>query len=325
MTPKEFIAEKLEQLKKRLGLLPPQNTALLEAEILRLLLSKKFRKYSANDELIKHCKQAISIQVEKKEPINITFLHGAYKLWRLDESPYVDWAELFSLMYYTNWVKGICEIYEPGVWFDFFVDDLIIPKLDNVPMSDIEDYLSSYNDLLVFLKQYQPANLKMTITTVGSRFESPRKFDEVLEQKLVELKEKSGGKLPELTDSQKAMVELNTKATPEQEADPQWREKIYELHNAYMATKRAPGYHFRPEKILVFTQPLASGTTISVGTTKSSIMKFWVGVGALHRKGETYTETILSPSQLESTDVEWSSIKVDGLVGTNFNKIRIVQ
>lgn len=324
MTPQNFIQERLSKLAKPLGLSRPTNTASLEAEILRLLLSKKFRKYSANAELINHCKQAISIQVEKREPINITFLHGAYKLWRLEESPLVDWAELFSLMYYTNWVKGICEIYEPGVWFDFFVDDLIIPKLDNVPMNDIEDYLDSYSDLLGFLKQYQPANLKMTITTVGSQFESPRKFDEVLEQKLAELKEKSENKLPELTDSQKAMVELNTKTTPEQEADPQWREKIYELHNAYMATKRSPGYHFRPEKILAFTQPLSSGTTISVGTSKSSVMKFWVGAGVLQRKDDSYIETIFSPSQLQYTSFEWSKIAIAGLAGKNFGKIRVV-
>jgi hypothetical protein len=47
-------------------------------------------------------------------------------LWRIDEAPEADFAELFSSMYYVKWLKPVCEIYKPGVWFDFFVDDLIL-------------------------------------------------------------------------------------------------------------------------------------------------------------------------------------------------------
>ncbi|MDC1205374.1 hypothetical protein N8083_00825 [Candidatus Pacebacteria bacterium] len=300
----------------------PRYTDELQSEILRLLLSKKFRKYSANEELITHCKEAIALNVAKNEPINITFLHGAYKLWRLEESPCVDWAELFSLMYYMNWVKGICEIYEPGVWFDFFADDWIIPKLDNVPMSDIENYLESYNALLAFLKPYQPKNLNMTITPVGSQFESMELFDEQLTKELEKLNAKG---LPELTDELKATIELNTKTTAEQKNDPVWREKVWQLHLAYSPVKKLSGYYDNnPKKILAFTQPLPSGKTISVGTTKSSVMKFWIGVGALQKKGDSYIEKILSPAQLTSTEAEYCKISIKGLAGKNFENIRVV-
>lgn len=322
MSPQEFILERLEKVKTLPKLPIPKDTASLEAEILRLLLSKKFRKYSANDDLIEHCKQAISAQVAKNEPINITFVHGAYKLWRLGESPFVDWAELFSLMYYTNWVKGICQIYKPGVWFDFFVDDWIVPILDNVPESDITSYIESYNQLIDFLKPWQPDNLKMTITPVGSQFESKAMFEQMLKAETEKLNKEG---LPNLDDATKAMVELNVKTTPEQEADPQWQEKVWQIHKAYMPVKKSANYHYRPEKILAFTQPLPSGTTISVGTTKSSIMKFWVGAGALNRKDNSYQETILSPSQLESGEFDWFDTKIDHLIGKNFERIRVLK
>jgi hypothetical protein len=321
MNAQEYILSQLDKVKTIPYSLCTQNTDELKSEILRLLLSKKFRKYSANEELIKHCKKVIEGQVAKNEPINITFLHGAYKLWRLEESPYVDWAELFSLIYYTNWVKNICAVYEPGVWFDFFVDDWIIPKLDNVPQTDIDKYLESYNSLLAFLKPYQPKNMKMTVTTVGSRFESKEAFDLVLSDNLKKLNEVE---VPTLNEQQRAMIELNVKTTPEQETDPLWREKIWQLHNAYSSTKKSTGYHYRPDKILAFTQPLPSGTTISVGTTKSSVMKFWVGVGALQRKGESYTETILSHGQLLSVKTEEETVIIDGLNHKNFQDIRII-
>lgn len=324
MTPQKFILSQLNKLREVNGKNDTKNASSVEDEILRLLLSKKFRKYAANEELIAHCKKAISLQVSEKKPINITFLHGAYKLWRLEESPCVDWAEFFSLMYYTEWVKDICEIYEPGVWFDFFVDDLIIPKLDNVPMSDIEKYLKSYADIMDFIRPYQPSNLKMTITPVGSRFSSPDKFNEIFEQNLAKLNQESNGELQLLTDSQKSMIELNVKKTPQQEKDSQWREKVWQLHSAYQVTKRMANYHYQPNKILAFTQPLPSGTTISVGTTKSSVAKFWVGVGALKKRADSYKEIILSPSQLASAHCVWEDVAVDGLDGKNFKRIRVI-
>lgn len=115
MLAQDYIKTKLEELKNPLGLQCPRGRDELVEVIFRLVMSKKFRKYTANDDLQSHIKNAIRVNVEKNEPINITFLHGAYKLWRLAEAPEADWAELFSLIYYTNWVKPICEVYGPGV------------------------------------------------------------------------------------------------------------------------------------------------------------------------------------------------------------------
>lgn len=324
MTAQEYLQVKLQELHQPTGLEVPSNSDGLVDVITKILLSKKFRKYSANDDLRRHVENAVRINIENNDPINITFLHGAYKLWRLEEAPETDWAELFSLIYYSNWVKPICEIYTPGVWFDFFVDDYIINRLDNIPMSDVQTYIDSYQSLINFLRQYQPENLKMTITTVGSQFASELAFDESLQNNLKKLTAAIPSGLPELDETQHAMVELNTKPTDEQLSDPKWRERVYLLHNAYMATKAEPGYHKnRPEKILAFTQPLPSGMTISVGTTKSSVMKFWVGAGVLQPKADGYAQIILSPNQLQNADTVWQNIDL-GIQGKNFTKIRIL-
>ena len=322
MKAQNYITTKLQELKQPLGL-PKFSGQDLENEIVRLILSKKFRKYTANDDLVKHIKQVVHLALEKNEPINFTFLHGAYKLWRLDEAPETDWAELFSLMYYSKWVKPICEIYEPGVWFDFFVDDIVIEKLDNLDHSEVQAYIESYQTIIDFLKPYQPDNLKMTITPVSSQFKSENDFWQSIEKNLATINVDG---LPVLTDGQRAMVELNVRPTDEQLRDDKWQEKVYQLHNAYMMTKGEPGYHKeRPDKILVFTQPLPSGTTISVGTTKNSIMKFWIGIGVLKPKSESFEMTVLSPNQLSETSFDFEDISLDGLSGKNFKKIRIIK
>ena len=315
MTAEQYIKNELGKLKTPSDIQPEDD---LEAQIVRLLLSKKFRKYSANEDLINHIKESVHYCVEKNQPINLTFLHGAYKLWRLEEAPEVDWAELFSLMYYSKYVKPICEIYKPGVWFDFFVDDYIVEVLDNYKPEEVKAYIDSYQKLMDFLKPYQPENLKMTITTVGSQFVSREDYDQALEKQL------GTTPMPELSDDSTRMVELNVRLADGQSNDPKWREKIYRIHDAYLVIKGGTGYHKnRSDKILVFNQPLPSGTTISLGTTKSSIAKFWVGVGALKPDKDTYKMVVLSPKQLEETSCKWEDANI-GLTGKNFAKIRII-
>lgn len=316
MNAEQYIKSELEKLKTPLGLAKSDD---LEAQIVRLLLSKKFRKYSANKTLIQHVKDVVHFCVSRNQPINLTFLHGAYKLWRLDEAPEVDFAELFSLMYYTKYVKPICEIYEPGVWFDFFVDDWIVEIMDNYAPEEIEAYIRSYQTAIDYLKAYQPANLKMTITPVSSAFASRDEFDAKLTESLANTPMPSA-----LDEKDIATIELNVRPAEGQTDDPLWREKLARLEGAYLAIKGGTGYHKgREDKILTFSQPLPSGSTISLGTTKSSIVKFWVGVGALKPDEKSYKMIILSPKQLEETSCRWENVGL-GLAGKNFARIRII-
>ena len=316
MNAKQYIENELTKLKTPSNIQPEDD---LEAQIVRLLLSKKFRKYSANENLINHIKESVHYCVKREQPINLTFLHGAYKLWRLEEAPETDWAELFSLMYYSKYVKPICEIYKPGVWFDFFVDDYIVETLDNYSPEEVKTYINSYQKLMDFLKSYQPKNLEMTITTVGSQFASREDFNQALNKQL------EITPMPELSDNSARMVELNVRLVDGQSDDPKWREKIYRIHDAYRAIKGGTGYHKnRPDKILVFNQPLPSGAMIALGTTKSSIAKFWVGVGALKPDKNSYKMIVLSPSQLEKASFEWKKIDI-GLTGKNFKRIRVIK
>jgi len=325
MTAQEYIELALSQLKEPVELPQPKTQDELIEAIFRLVTSKKFRKYSLTAEYAAHIKNSIKENVQDSKPINLTFLGGCYKLWRLDEAPESDWAELFAHMYFTRWVKPVCAIYEPGVWFDFFLDDIIVSRINNLPESDVEIYRASRQKILDFLRPYQPDNLKMTLTGISSLFESRDIYEKELEQSIKKLSSELPGGLPALTEAQLATTALNVKATPEQLADPKWREKVELVHSAYMAVKGATGYSTASNKIRVFTQPFPNGTCIAVGTTKDSIAKFWVGVGALMPKDGSFRQMILSPSQLEKAQFDWENTDFSELFGKNFSKIRILK
>jgi hypothetical protein len=315
MTPQEYIQQELNKQKD----FRPQEIAKenLADEIFRLIMSKKFRKYSAKPQLIEQIKRAIQINIENNQPINFTFPHGAYKLWRLEEAPLPDWAELFTAMYYTKWIKPVCEIYNPGVWFDYYVDDYIIPKIDNISLEVVDTYIKDYQKMFDFLKQYQPDNLKMTITEFRNYFSSHEAFEESLQECVKKLSSTN----PTFTEEKLQVVELNAKPTPEQLKDPHWREKIRLVHDAYISMKREIGYYFKPTKIPVFCQPLTSGMFLAVGTTKTSIAKFWVGAGALKKIGDSYIEYILSPKQLKTEKLTKEPVSIAGLDSRNFRVI----
>lgn len=324
MTAQEYIQSILNELQSPLELDQPKTQTELIDAIFRLLTSKKFRKYALTEEYSAHIKNSITEKVEAQQPISLVFLGGCYKLWRFEEAPESDWAELFAHVYYSRWVKPICAIYKPGVWFDFFLDDVIVARINNLPESDVEAYRASRQRILDFLKPYQPSNLKMTLTGVGSLFEIKEAYEEALERNIKKLSADLPGGLPEMTEAQKAATSLNVKALPRQLADPKWQEKVELVHQAYEATKRTTGYSTADNKIRVFTTPFSSGTCIAVGTTKDSIAKFWAGMGAVMPRNNSFRQIILSPKQLEAAKFSWANIKIPNLKGKNFSRIRVL-
>jgi len=320
-SPKTYIEEKLQCLKQGAEIPSFKDEDELRAHITKAVLSKKFRKWAVDDELHAHLENAIKISFAKKEPIKFVMPFGGYKLWRLDEAPEADWAELFSMMFYAAWLKPIAEAYEPGVWFDFSSDDAIVERLNNTPKADTEAYKDSFNRIISFLETYIPSNLKFTFTPVGSRY-TEEEFNAELEQKIQEFLDQNDGQLPSLSEAEIAMIDLNAKPTEEQKEDPLWHAKNKMIHDVYMTMSKRRPYTRTEDKILAFTKALPKG--IAVGTTKTSIAKFWAGVGALKTRGDSYIETVLSPEQIATPTSAWEAISLQGLEGKNFKKIRIL-
>lgn len=321
MTSKEYIIQRLNNLKSETAV-PPKNQEELINSIFKLLMSKKFRKYSPGPEYTQHILSVIKNNVSNNDPIKINLVFGAYKLWRLKEAPEVDWAELFALIYYTNWLKQICSTYKPGVWFDFFSDDVIVERLNNVPSSDTQKYLQSFRQLLDFIKSYVPKNLNFTLNRVADQYKSQEEFEKDLDESIKKVKEELNGKMPILTPQQIVTIELNVKLKPDQATDPYWREKVFIIHEGYARISKRRPYYRNSDKIMIALTPIVN--SLALGTTKTSVVKYWVGVGVLEKRGDSFIENILSLKQLESRKSKKEEISIGGLDGKNFKRIRII-
>jgi len=321
MTPKDYIEYKLNELKSTNKVDSFSSKEELSDFICKTITSKKFRKFSLIPDYIEHIKRVVNESIENDLPIKFSFPFGGYKLWRLEETPEVDWAELFTFMYYAKWLKPIAEVYKPGVIFDFASDDMIIERMNNIPRKDTDEYKRSFEELVKFLEKYIPENIKFTFTPISS-FYSAEEFEKDLADKIEKNKIELGG-LPVLSDKEKRMVELNVKLNPGQDKDPLWREKTELIHRSYYAVDKRRPYNRAKDKILVFPTSVKDGKVIAIGTTKTSVAKFWVGIGILKKNDNKYIEYILSPSQINKNEIITEDIHIDGLFGKNFSKIKI--
>jgi hypothetical protein len=322
MNPEQYIQKRLEGLKLPSSTKPDLGSRKALVDFMsKTILSKKFRKYSVDSDFLKSLDSAVNFNLDRNEPIKFALPFGGYKLWRLEEAPEADWAELFSLVYYAYWLKPIWENYEPGVWFDFCSDDVIVEMLDNVPKLDTETYAHSFRSVIGFLEKFLPKNMRFTLTTVGSRY-VPGEFEKELKEKMEALKNSIGG-LPQVSERERQMIDLNSKPRPDEERNEEWYQRNKLMHDAYTSVSQRRPYYRAEGKLLAFTKPLPNG--VAVGTTKTSIAKFWVGVGVLKRREDGLIESVLSPDQLEKLQSEWSPISIEGLEGRNFKKIRIAR
>lgn len=320
MPPEQYIQQELEALRTSEPII---EHATLTDTIYGRLTSKKFRKYALNEGAEVAIKNAINTRISVNEPITFGFPFGAYKLWRFQEAPEADWAELFTMMYYARWLAPISLIYKPGIRFVFAGQEMLAEKINNLSPEETDAYKRSFNVLISFLEQYLPQNVSFSLSQLKSMY-TQEQFDTTLNAATATIID---AYLAQPLDAAKqARIHMNTRVRDDQKNDPLWDRRVLAIHDALFL----PGYftegHARTRAadiIRVFPTPLGSPTCIAVGTTKSSIAKFWVGVGGLERKDDNYAMKVLTLSQSESPTWQSASVSVPGLTGKNFSSIRI--
>lgn len=130
-----------------------------------------------------------------------------------------------------------------------------------------------------------------------------------------------------LTAAAQSSIDLNVHLLPGQSDNPRWHDENGLHHIAYhilRATKTHERRFYIPQTITAFPTLFGHPSVIPIGTIRTSIVKFWVGFGALRQRDDSYLETILSPKQLANTSCAWEPVHVPKLNDKNFRRIRIV-
>ena len=299
----------------------------LEDFIYHKLTSKKFRKWKLDSDSQKRIKDAIRLNVSANKQIQFTFPFGGYKLWRVPTTPEVDWAEFFSIAYYVNYLSPILQVYKPGAAFYFSSDDIIIERMDNIDPKDTNAYFDSFQKLLANFNKYFPSNLKIEIKRVADLYPDKEDFEKDLKTKLEEAKKIYEG-IDDITKRKKyIMSELNINWEGAKDLT-KWpkvkKRQMIEMgpimHDAYCNVPRRRAFVRGEDKIVVFSTPIPNA--VAIGTTKSSVAKFWTGTGVLAKSDGKYNEHILSPQQIEKLkNVPCQLKKVDPIPLKNFSTI----
>ena len=295
--------------------------------IYKKLTSKKFRKWSIDDDSIKRVEEAIQINIDKNEPIKFTYPFGGYKLWRISTSPEVDWAEFLMISYHCQHLAPILQVYKPGVEFVFSSDDLIIERMNNISKDDTDAYFNSFVILLKEFSKYFPENMKMKIQRVSDLYEDKEDLESELTGHFKKLKDD----YPNMDENRKTAMlktsELNFNFGGKENltglSEKEKREKI-ELgpvfHDAQCSLVKRRDFVRGNDKVVLFTTKIPNA--IAIGTTKTSVTKFWTGFGVLEKYEDRFKDRILSPKQLEAIKKEKTEIeKIDLTSLKNFSEI----
>lgn len=299
----------------------------LEEFIYTKLTSKKFRKWAVDPDSEKQARGAIHINVAAGRPLQFRFPFGGYKLWRLPTAPEVDWAEFFTIAYYSKYLAPIAAAYKPGIEFEFSSDDVIIERMDNVPAADTSAYFDSFKNLLAEFAKHQPANFRIDIVRIGDLYSDKEAMEKELAANVDRFREEFARSDEDRRQKMLTTSELNITWKGAKDwsglSDSEKR-KIIEMgpvyHDAYCALAKRQEFNRGEDKIVIF--PTVIRNAIAIGTTKSTVTKFWTGVGVLEIDGTDFKDLVLSPSQIEKAQLEWKTVKL-GMPGKNFEKIPI--
>ncbi|MBU0707961.1 hypothetical protein KKG41_06340 [Patescibacteria group bacterium] len=330
MKPEEHLKDRLTNCSKA-DLRPVDQEFLdkngMEEMIYRLLTSKKFRKWSVMDTVEQKVRRALSLCIPENKPIKFSCPFGGYKLWRLASAPEVDWAEYFMIAYNTEYIAPILKIYKPGVELIFTSDAVILERMNNISKTDSNLYFDSFKALLNKYRQYLPNNFSMDIVRIADLYENEQKLHEEVDRLIPEIEAEYKAMGDKETNLNLITSELNIQWQGAEDwskyTDEEKKEKIRIgpiIHDAYCRISKRAEYIKGDDKIMVFTTPGKS--SIPIGTTKTSVTKFWTGFGVLEKKGDSYFDRVLSPQQFDKIkDQPHEVVQTDLIPLKNFKEI----
>lgn len=301
----------------------------LEDFIYSKLTSKKFRKWAVDESSELQAKRAIQLNVSRDQPLQFRYPFGGYKLWRMPGYPEVDWAEFFAIAYYCKYLAPIVAAYKPGLEFLFASDDMIIERMDNIPTEDTDAYFNSFKTLIGTFEKNLPSNFKLDIVRIGDLY----KDKEAMEWELASNVEHQKKEYATNVDPVKKQKMLTTSALNIRwdgakdltKLSDEEKQKMIDMgpvyHDAYCGLAKRREFNRGDDKIVIFTTVIPNA--IAIGTTKSSVTKFWTGFGILEKRGDSFQPRILSPNQLQQGESETVDISVPGLTSKNFSTLKL--
>lgn len=246
----------------------------------------------------------------------------------MPSAPEADWAEFFNFSYLLEYVAPILTAYQPGVKLNYFAHTLILEYHDNLKSKTVQKYADSLQLIVDSFLEYTPENLSFSFMKDSDVY-SREEYDVAISKGLEQAEQILSAKPKERQEAYLQMSELNIKWDGKNDwtglSEEEKKAKIKQgaLYEAALSTLDKIGdYAKAKENVLVFTNP--GPEFIGIGSTYSSIAKFWVGYGVLEEHDTKLVPRVLTPSQLErEKENKLRTEKIDILPLKNLQQVEI--
>ena len=290
--------------------------------IINKLTLKKFRKHSVDPSTFQAMLDTIKLCIENDHPIKITIFFGGYKHFWNPSAPQIDWAEVFSLRFLTDWLAPVCASYKHGVVLEFLSEDWILNRMDNYSVESLDEYSKSFTNILDKVKSGLPSNFVINYKRLGDLFDKQKMLD-----RIYEMVPAGYDRWNKLSDDEKA-VELNRSRRSVILNDGEGEDRLIEsrmIELAYYDVEALPDfvgsiYDDKENIFVAFTFGLSNdniGNWLVLGSTYASVVDYWVGRGILQVSNGKFTNRIVSNHQYEQIKDKLivKNIDVKGLEG----------
>lgn len=278
----------------------------LKEYLFKQITRKTFRRWKLPDLARARINRVLDYCINNHTPIIFRFRFGGYKLWRLESSPEVDWAEFFTFAHYSRYLAPIIAAHEPGARLVFMSDDAFVEQMNNVPLSNTHAYYVSFLHLCDEFGKYAPGTFKIEMIRHADLYNSPDDLKREFAIKLAEIEgtwreKQSPEKLQSALDRSSMNIKwdgVRNLTQLSEEEKGQFIEKSAIMHDALLQLPTIRAYaDNNPSMIYVFTTPIPS--LVAIGTSRVSVVKFWIGTGVLECRDGIFLDHILSPKQLD--------------------------
>jgi hypothetical protein len=294
---------------------PSKSEEKLIEQIFNAATNRKYRRKALGPEAIQRIVHAITRSVIGEQPLSIKVLCGGYKHHELPSAPHADWAEVFSILHYSNYGNAIAEVAPFGVDLCWRFDHpAIVQHFVNQSEQRLSTYHNSFKAALADTKLHLGGNglvhdgLSLSYQA-ASRDEDLLEFESLIQKLQVEKFQHFRALAPELQVHMLAKSARNIQleeGTPSPclsctSPVPCAVTDCLLYHEAMVAADLEYYRTQLDESILIVNRPCVDNFMYcpSVGSTG---IQFWVGTGVIlidSHKG-TATCTIASVAQYKS-------------------------
>lgn len=303
------------------------------------LTLKKFRKAKVAEKTKEDILQKIRMSIRENKPVHLIVCLGGYKHFWNPSFPQADWAELFNLAFMTEFAAPILKVHPPGVILDYESEDAIMPTIDNFPEESLDAYARSFRDLIAVYSKKLPSNFKINYIRSQEQYDTSKMFarlQEMLPDRInewqalpLEEKEKRLHRTPKsiMWKGKEDWSHLSENEKKEKMEISKITNEVYYDADAEFRGDYFTGTNHIP---IVLSWGLCAENSLNwltLGSTYSSMVDFWVGRGIIEKTKEKLVPRIVSQEQYSKIKDKLEMIGTSNIISPeklkNFGSIEV--